>query len=323
MELSQVLRKLEIAAKKAKREYAAELRQELRNLKRDPKCEHTSKRVAKITELLESNSLSIVPGIPYRPRLKDFRGHMTSTSGRFSGGPKDTVSCSFDYETGEARSFEWYIMGRYINGHYIVNSYRYSSATSGHVSDLIKTLGILGIKYRELEAPQGLQDLDASKSHLVGSLAKEIVASKYAKKYSRKSAIRFFKNQLKTLKFLGISTAEKEISRAVESAEFVRQDRNKRARERSKVSRAIKKKREAEQLAKAQAKLTELKKSKYVGGEVFMSSIWKRKFIVVKSETLTTDSEHLHEFEAVPGNNVKECIKFLKVCKLLGVKHAI
>ncbi len=322
-----VLKKLELALKASRRATTKSLRDARLYLKNNPTYSYAAKNVSRAERALKG--FNSIPGIPYRPRLGVFRGHMTSTSGRFSGGPKDTVSVSFDFETGEAYSFEWYRLGGVVKGKYILNSYRYSHSTSDHVRSLRKTLKLLGIKYTELEAPRGLQRLEESVDYHVTELAKETVRTKYAKKYKNNVGVRHHRDQLKVLASLGFKVSEKTIVKAIESAESDRTERNESLKERSKTQRIARKIRLIERREKAASHLTELKKSKYAYAELYFyysRGSRRKKFEVVDTSTLEVDDskiDNLMRLKSVPGTSKRACINFLKVTSRLGVSHVI
>jgi hypothetical protein len=105
--------------------------------------------------------------LPYRPRLQLFKG----CNGNLQFDPVDCIGFSYD----------WYEIVKRIEGKVYLNAFDYSVTTSGHVSTLRSLLEQLGIPYREIEAPKGLQDLRASMEHHVSELAKARVRAKHAR----------------------------------------------------------------------------------------------------------------------------------------------
>lgn len=75
-------------------------------------------------------------------------------------------SLTVDGETLEAHSYDWYVLGKKTSLGYVINSYSYSPTTIKHYYKLIKLLSSMGINEPlRLEAPKGLQDLEASKTY--------------------------------------------------------------------------------------------------------------------------------------------------------------
>lgn len=128
-------------------------------------------------------------GIPYRPRLNKFK-------------KPNLVFCP---ETGEARSYEWYILGKVINGRYVLNDYNYSQTTAGHASELRTTLNILGVDYISIEAPQGLQDLNSALDLYLKRIATKMVEIEHGAAITKNWRLKYIeiqKNNIETLKSL-------------------------------------------------------------------------------------------------------------------------
>lgn len=70
---------------------------------------------------------------------------------------------TFDPATGEGRSYEWYAIARKFAGVLVLNTYRYSNTTARHVSKLRQLFLKLNLNWVEIEAPRGLQDLNAAR----------------------------------------------------------------------------------------------------------------------------------------------------------------
>lgn len=98
---------------------------------------------------------------------------------------------TYDATTEQAWSYEWYCLAERINGTMIVNSYSYSSTTIRHYYKIKKLLDNLSIKYLEIEAPRGLQDLNASKLLYIGKVnqIKERLANTRIRQTTRKDLI--------------------------------------------------------------------------------------------------------------------------------------
>lgn len=153
-----------------------------------------------------------VPGIPYRPR-----------SGAFYNG-----RMGFDPATGRAHSYDWYTLGQVMGKQYVVNSYRYSQQTNNHFYALCSTLKMLGVKYIEIEAPKGLQDLESSQTLYCQRIAEATIAIKYGSKKCepwRKRTIRENQKMLYVLSDFGVKTPPSLLASFITRAENNRTDR--------------------------------------------------------------------------------------------------
>lgn len=150
-------------------------------------------------------------------------------------------SCGFDPVTLDGHSYRWYALTRKIKGHVVLNDYRYSIQTSKHIGQVSEVMRDLGIKYITLEAPRGLQDLDAALKHAVSRLAECEVKTKYARKkggwtaYQKRAALK----DLKTLEALGKRMTKKMLKAAIKDAEDYRQARLERDREKRAEKKAM------------------------------------------------------------------------------------
>jgi len=310
-----VLKKVKAALNRALPKARRDLSAARKEARKHP-GEWTQKRVKQAERVLKG--FGALPGIPWMPRLGRFRGPMTSTEGRFSGGPKDTESVSFDFETGEARSYEWYQLGGVIRGKYVLNTFRYSSATSYHVRELRETLKILGIKYIELEAPRGLNNLDGVVQYHISELAKETVRAKYATKYKSKFSVNNSRKQLRVLESLGFQVSEREIDKAIAKAELDRETKNASVREASKEYREKRKLERLEYLAKAKAHISELQKTKYCYSRSRKFGSGRVSFDLYNTSTILVDTSFLMNLKPVPGESQKACIAYLRVMERLN-----
>lgn len=77
--------------------------------------------------------------------------------------PSDHLT--FDPLTLEARSYRWYSIARKLKGKLVLNDYAYSVTTRKHTGILQQLFRELGLSYVSIEAPQGLQNLDAACAH--------------------------------------------------------------------------------------------------------------------------------------------------------------
>lgn len=118
-------------------------------------------------------------------------------------------NCSFNPVSGEADSYSWYVLATRIKGVQILNTYTYSNSTAKHTSKVSSVMDALGIKYIELDAPKGLQDLQRAKEHILFKLASEVLANQYARIKSN-TQVKYFEKQIKLLERLGIRITKRE-----------------------------------------------------------------------------------------------------------------
>lgn len=71
----------------------------------------------------------------------------------------------YDIEQQIAHSYGWYVIAKRFNGIMVVNDYNYSNTTLTHSYKLKRLFDEIDIDYVTIEAPRGLQDLDASINH--------------------------------------------------------------------------------------------------------------------------------------------------------------
>jgi hypothetical protein len=74
---------------------------------------------------------------------------------------------TFNPETGEGRSYEWYSIARKFDGVLVLNAYAYSKTTARHATKLRGLFRSLGLEWVEIEAPQGLQCLDDARKLVI------------------------------------------------------------------------------------------------------------------------------------------------------------
>lgn len=152
----------------------------------------------------------------------------------------------------ESHSYSWYILGKYfdVNGRkiYVVNDYRYSSQTTNHMGKLMHLLREKGIAFETMQAPQGLQDLDAAKRYYLRSIAGLMVRDKYGR-YSRKQYINSWIRNLDGLEKFGIVYTKTELDKYFADAEKSRREtldweKQRRKKEREQYLQTIKGKKE-------------------------------------------------------------------------------
>lgn len=205
-----VLKKLKYAVSKKIPNLEARLVEAKRDLKRSDSSIYYLKLIKSLENQLKG--FKSIDGIPFRPRSGEFY----------------TNNCGFDPDTGRAHSYNWYDLGKLINGIYVVNSYRYSQQTNNHYYMLRSTLKVLGVKFIELEAPNGLQDLNSGRDLYLSRIGQATIAMKYGStktdKY-RRASIRESEKMLDLLATFGIKTDSILKQNAIESAENARSER--------------------------------------------------------------------------------------------------
>lgn len=151
-------------------------------------------------------------------------------------GPKrgtfKATNLEFDPRTGEARSYQWYSISRVFKHTLVLNTYRYSVTTAKHVRKLRFLFDRLGLKYIEIEAPKGLQNIEAAVARHISLYAHAFVREKYARikrPYSLKHAL----TQLNNCRRLGGIFTDSDVAKQIAFEEGAR--RAKLDRERDKV----------------------------------------------------------------------------------------
>lgn len=78
-----------------------------------------------------------------------------------------TGTLTYDPLIKEARSYNWYVIARKIGPYMVLNNYCYSRTTIKHFYKIRKQISDTFTQIHfEIEAPRGLQDLDAAESLL-------------------------------------------------------------------------------------------------------------------------------------------------------------
>ena len=114
---------------------------------------------------------------------------------------------TFNPATGEGRSYDWYSIARRFDGVQVLNTYRYSVTTGKHIRKLENLFSDLRLECLFIEAPRGLQDLDAAIEFYrdkIATLETEIKKPRTnkAKNEERKEQIKHFQAMIKTIKAL-------------------------------------------------------------------------------------------------------------------------
>lgn len=174
-------------------------------------------------------NISNISGLIYRKTLNKF----TNSNG----------SCEFFPERMYAHSYRWYDLVKVIKGKVVLNTYNYSQSTNRHIGSVSMILKDLGIKYITVDAPRGLQNLDAALRHALECEATSTVKIKYSREGKIKSSwekrqAKELSQDLKVLASLGYKATKKMRTKALQDAENDRKDRL----ERQKANRLIKKK---------------------------------------------------------------------------------
>jgi hypothetical protein len=140
-------------------------------------------------------------------------------------------SCDFDPLTGLGHSYRWYELTRVIKGKLVLNTYGYSNQTRKHVNQVDKLFQTLGLRFIEIEAPQGLQNAEAAVAHAKQSYADAIIREKYARIKSKRSLRPAQDLRDRTCELFGVSL-HKGMAECLEKAEQARKDRLERQRAR-------------------------------------------------------------------------------------------
>jgi len=157
------------------------------------------KQLIDISKLQKSKNYTV----DWKPRSKVFkRGNL-----------------AFDPSSMVATSYRWYNIAQLIKGKLVLNTYRYSSSTGKHISQLRSLFSQLGLKYLVLEAPKGLQNLDRARSEELSQWAESEVRFKYSRNPGKPS----FK--IANLDALNIKYTKKEQLIWLSRAEQERQER--------------------------------------------------------------------------------------------------
>jgi len=70
-------------------------------------------------------------------------------------------------ETGKSYSYDWYLLSDRVKGITVLNTYNYSNTTNRHRYFMQRSLGHVDLA---IEAPRGLQNLDATLAHYKGMI---------------------------------------------------------------------------------------------------------------------------------------------------------
>jgi len=194
---------------KAIEQYRTDLRKRINKAYQD----HDVDRVKRLKAELESGSPF---ALTFKSRRRVFENYK--------------ASCVLDLINETGHSYTWWCMFKRINGKLCLNTYRYSHCTSRHINYAAQVLGLLGIKYLSIEAPKGLQDLDAAVRHAAYVMGKALVAKKYARKHG---STKYAETLIKNLNKIGLKVPKSLITEMTKRAEESRRaklERNKQRR---------------------------------------------------------------------------------------------
>jgi hypothetical protein len=110
----------------------------------------------------------------------------------------------YDCESDSAWSYDWYCLAKRFNGVMIVNNYSYSPTTVKHYYKIRKLSNEMGIEYKTIEAPRGLQNLASAMAHYI-SLSENLtryIAKPRIRHVNRKKAINDISIVHDTISFL-------------------------------------------------------------------------------------------------------------------------
>lgn len=153
--------------------------------------------------------------MPYQPRKARFK--------------LSSSKLDFDPATHLGHSYMWYEISKRINGVTYLNDFGYSTTTRRHYWKIASVMRALGIKFKCLEAPQGLQNLEASLDYNVAEYGKAVIAQKYGR-LDKSHYVRYRAKQLRILTALGFIASDACKQAAIERADASRTERLAQAR---------------------------------------------------------------------------------------------
>jgi hypothetical protein len=149
----------------------------------------------------------------------------------------------FNPVTYSGHSYNWYEITKRVKNVVLLNTYGYSMTTTKHVYKLKSLFNNLGIKYQEIDAPVGLQNLNLALEHHIDLLAQLLVKQKYARiKKSYNNSIKYQKSRIALLEKLGYKSNVDALNTAINAAELERSNKllqKKRDRERDKLNKLV------------------------------------------------------------------------------------
>lgn len=117
-----------------------------------------------------------------------------------------------------AYSYRWYELLKEINGHLVLNVYPYSNSTCKHIHELRAILENTGKTYIELEAPNGLSDIETLKKYHLALKGKDLthydkalslIGIKFTKKAIKEAEKQAFKDKISKLYHNSIKEIQK------------------------------------------------------------------------------------------------------------------
>ena len=125
---------------------------------------------------------------------------------------------TFELDTENAYSFNWYKLAGRVGGAMYVNTFTYSRTTTRHYQEILYLLKQLGYsQIYTIEAPRGLDDVAAIRSHyreMMEEMEKKIANPRCKKSLTteRQKALEAIKNQYNTyLRFLASAQLDQAI----------------------------------------------------------------------------------------------------------------
>lgn len=172
-------------------------------------------------DTLAANAAKHCVALPYGPKRGTFKGC--------------NGNLEFDPTTNVGTSYQWYEITKRVERIQLVNTFRYSVTTASHVEVIQGLLTQLGVKYVEIEAPKGLQDLQAALIHHTYAYAKVKLAESHMRTKPDQSSQRYRGSKyharaIATLAKLGFKMPASAIATAAELAEIDRNEKLARAR---------------------------------------------------------------------------------------------
>jgi len=129
-----------------------------------------------------------------------------------------TSKCDFNPLTGLGHSYDWYELTKVIKGKLVVNTYRYSRTTNKHIDRVKSLITDLGLKFIEVQAPRGLQDLDNALAYTIREYQEELLKVKHSRDKKATWKLKNLKKNLKNLALLGVKPTKKLMLLSAQSA---------------------------------------------------------------------------------------------------------
>lgn len=130
-------------------------------------------------------------------------------------------------------SYRWYEIAKRIKGKLVLNVYKYSVTTSGHVGELHWLFKEQGLEFVEVQAPRGLQNINEALPYTLECIESLKLKMTNARKTSNwdKQQLAELQTQLETLKGLGLRVTKVALKNATDRALKTREIRLQRQRD--------------------------------------------------------------------------------------------